>query len=228
MENVFFNKIDNPNVAKNYVMNNDFYVLNQAQNFQFPHADCDTYTNNELEFVFFRGTPNYGHHILHHYMQKHGCTDSVSNAVVSDSYVGLLARTYMRLKFITEVYHCFNDRIHNNTMARIVKPLKNHTVWSIEPSMRIYKIDTYLNVLQAELFACIEGHVTGQPVPHTYDVAVLERFNAALQNIRATSLDNKFEWKRMVPHEMHPYVYANFAIKLWTVVHDLLGITEET
>jgi len=209
-------------------MNNDFYVLNQAQNFQFPHADCDIYTNNELEFVFFRGSPNYGHHILHHYMQKYGRTESVSNAVISDSYICLLARTYMRLKFIAEVYHCFNDRIHNNPMARIVKPLKDHTVWTIEPSMRIYKIDTYLNVLQAELFACIESYVTGRPVDHTYDIAVLENFNTSVQNIRATPLDGKFVWNKMPPHEMHPYVYTHFAIKLWTIVHDLLGITEET
>jgi hypothetical protein len=207
-------------------MNNDFYVLNQAQNFQFPHADCDIYTNNELEFVFFRGAPNYGHHIIQHYQQKHGHLESVSNAVVSDSYIGLLARTYMRLKFISEVYHCFNDRLHHNPIARIVKPLKDHDVWNIEPSMRIYKIDIYLNSLQAELFACIESHVTGNPVDHTYDIAVLENFNTAVQNIRASPLDGKFVWNKMPPHEMHPYVYAHFAIRLWTIVHDLLGITD--
>ncbi len=215
-------------MLQNYLMNNDFYVLNQAQNFQFPHADCDTYTNNELEFVFFRGSPNYGHHIITYYQKKHGCTESVSNAVVSDSYIGLLARTYMRLKFITEVYHMFNHHIHNNPMARIVKPLKEHAVWSIEPSMRIYKIDTYLNCLQAELFACIEGHVTGQPVQHTYDIAALEQFNTAVQKIRAEPLDTKFQWKTMEPFHMHPYVYTCFAIKLWNVVHESLGITEES
>jgi len=208
-------------------MNNDFYVLNQAQNFQFPHADCDIYTNDELEFVFFRGTPNYGHHIIQHYQKKHGRYESVSGHVVSDSYIGLLARTYMRLKFITEVYHCFNERIHNNPMARIVKPLKEHAVWAIESSMRIYKIDTYLNHLQAELFACIESHVTGDPVAHTYDITVLENFNTAVQNIRAKPLDNTFAWNKMTPHEMHPYFYALFAMKLWDVVHELLGITEK-
>ena len=207
-------------------MNDDFYALNRAQDFQFPHADCDRYSDDQLLHVFFQGAPNYGHYIIQYFQRKHCRYESVSNAVISDKYLGLLACTYMRLKFISEVYHSFNMQIHNNTTARIIKPLKGHSVWDIEPSMRIYKIDTYLNALQAELFTCIEGHVTGHSVQPTYDVAVLEQFNAALQNIRAEPLDGKFEWKRMEPYHMHPYVYANFAIKLWTIVHELLGITD--
>ena len=208
-------------------MNEDFYALNRAQNFQFPHADCDRYSDDQLLHVFFQGAPNYGHHIIKYFQRKHKRYESVSNTVISDKYLRLLACTYMRLKFISEVYHCFNMLIHNNPTARIVKPLKDHPVWDIEPSMRIYKIDTYLNVLQAEMYACIESHIAEQPVQHTYDSTVLAAFGTALHELRATPLDGKFVWDKMTPHEMHPYVYAHFAIALWKIVHDLLGIREE-
>lgn len=208
-------------------MNDDFYALNRAQDFQFPHADCDRYSDDQLLHVFFQGAPNYGHYIIQYFQRKHCRYESVSNAVISDKYLGLLACTYMRLKFISEVYHSFNMQIHNNTTARIIKPLKGHSVWDIEPSMRIYKIDTYLNGLQAELYACIESHISGQSVQHTYDINTLTELGVVLQALRAEPLDGKFVWDKMVPHEMHPYVYAHFAIQLWTIVHDLLGIREE-
>jgi hypothetical protein len=207
-------------------MNDDFYALNRAQDFQFPHNICDRYTNDQLLHVFFQGSPNYGHFIIQYFQRKHNHYESVSVAVMSDKYICLLACTYMRLKFISEVYHSFNTCIHNNQMARIVKPLKNHAVWNIEPSMRIYKIDTYLNCLQAEMYTCIESHVSGNPVAHTYDSTTLNEFGTALQTLRATPLDNKFVWDKMVPHEMHPYVYAHFAIALWKIVNELLGIVD--
>jgi hypothetical protein len=78
-------------------LNNIFYVVNNAQHFEFPHSNCDTYTNDQLADLYFKQS-GYGLH----------CARIIGNHAIdvttlrhNSQFVNYVA-AWMRLKFTAE------------------------------------------------------------------------------------------------------------------------------
>ena len=81
-------------------LNTIFYKVNAAQHFEFPHSNCDTYTNNQLAELYFKQS-GYGEYCAH--VITAACGGGVDLTILqhNSQFVNYVA-AWMRLKFVAE------------------------------------------------------------------------------------------------------------------------------
>jgi hypothetical protein len=81
-------------------LNDIFYAVNKAQHFEFPHANCDTYTNRDLAALYFKQS-GFGSHCCGVIASVTGVVCDLS-ALASNSQFVNYVTAWMRLKFVAE------------------------------------------------------------------------------------------------------------------------------
>lgn len=77
-----------------------FYAVNRAQYFEFPHANCDIYTNDQLANLYFKES-GYGWHCRRVVAATTGFVCDL-NALSHNSQFVNYVTAWMRLKFVAE------------------------------------------------------------------------------------------------------------------------------
>jgi hypothetical protein len=87
-------------------LNTIFYKVNAAQHFEFPHSNCDTYTNTQLAELYFKQS-GYGEYCAHVIAaaasSAAACGGGVDLKILqhNSQFVNYVA-AWMRLKFVAE------------------------------------------------------------------------------------------------------------------------------
>lgn len=78
-----------------------FYAVNRAQYFEFPHTNCDTYTNEDLAALYFKHS-GYGSYCCGVIASLTGSIACDLSALASNSKFVNYVTAWMRLKFVAE------------------------------------------------------------------------------------------------------------------------------
>ena len=202
-----------------------YYTYNRNQNFSFPHDDADTYTDDQL----------WSHYKSHDYVCVYlmkQLDPSVSVVPMLDTLQSLpqfkdLATAWMRLKFVCEVLE--PHRIMRKRDAFVKKPNTPLTRapcaaiwdWTLETLTEdYYTIDVVTNIVGLHLFETVKSLVLGTPplpalAPEL--AAKVSSFSNQVQSLRQKPLD-QCQWNLYNPHELVPYPWCMYMIRLKTIL----------
>ena len=192
----------NLNLQQIMELGSEFYELNRAQNFMFPHDNCDTYTNDQLAALAFGSD-----HLVEF------LTTSLKSAVKlydlrrSPEFV-LLVVSYLRLKFMLEVLD------PPRLQARLAQIPKCSAIlgspWLAEglldeqplprgegtssSSLRLEETHWTLDCITTALFhtmiQCVQGYIEPEDVFTPHGWAAMLDMNSSIQAIRGYRADN--------------------------------------
>jgi hypothetical protein len=201
-----------------------YYTLNQNQHFSFPHDDADTYTDDQLWYHYIR------YDYLCVYLMKQ-LDPAVSVQPMLDTLATLpqfksLATVWMRLKFVCEVLDPHRIlRKRGTFVKRPNTPLTKPPCaaiwdWTLENLTEdYYTIDVVTNIVGLHLFDTVKSLVLNTPLPQIHDdlVTKVSSFSKQLQSLRQSPLD-QCQWNRFNPHELVPYPWCMYMIRLKTIL----------
>jgi hypothetical protein len=191
--------------------NAEFYALNHAQHFSFPHAYCDQITDDELARQFY-DLSYFPAHIAAYYG---GEPSKVVTALRAVPHATTFGAAWMRLKFMTEVY----DPVANANYFRQFKKMPRLPAAPVAAAAvpeRHSELDVAANVLLMHIIRTIESIVRNTVVaPLDHGLARAARsLNDALPRLREAPC-GEFVWRDVSPHDLSVYPYVSFIDALW-------------
>jgi hypothetical protein len=212
----------------------NYYTLNQAQHFPFPHDNADMYTDEEL-WNHYIGTNYLCVHLIKQLGHK-GPIHSILDKLEQHSHFKEYAVAWMRLKFLCEVMEpSYILKKRDPTWQKPNSPMMKEPcveIWSWTGESlteRYYTIDVVANILGQHLFAVVKAYVFGLNPPKTTDEVAnaVKTFNKSLYEVRGQSL-GQIQWNLWNPRDLVPYAWAMYLIKAWSAFSVLLPIIETT
>lgn len=202
----------------------DFYILNTAQHFSFPHSDCDEISNIDLTAWFYK--PDYFcFYILKYYKPDATLVDL---ARIQSPFMSTFGSAWMRLKFAAEVMDpvYVTRRIEPRAFKR--SPFTPYTLWKTEADSRGSSIDNLANYVLNHIIKNIEAYVRNiESTIYTNDVdmiSALQTMNSAIYTIRKTPCDGKFMWSGTHPRDLTIFPYFAFITQMWEAIAPVLTI----
>lgn len=193
----------------------NYYTLNKAQHFYFPHDTADTYSDEQL----------WSHYIGEEYLcvyliKKLGApVQPVLKALETHKDY---ACAWMRLKFLCEVMEP-SDILRKRNPAWQKGPLMKEPCveiwnWTAESlTERYYKIDVVTNIVGQHLFDTVKAIAMGVEPPKTTEelTRAVKEFNAKLYAVRGQPLE-QLQWNLWNPRDLAPYAWALYLIQAWS------------
>ena len=172
------------NLQQGMELGSEFYELNRKQNFMFPHDNCDTYTNAQLEALVFG--PDHLVEFL---------TNSLKSPVkhydlrTNPEFVVLVV-SYLRLKFMLEVLD--SPRLQGR-LAQIPKcSAILGSPWLAEGVLdeQHWTLDCITTTIFHALIQCVQGSIISADVFTPHGWAAMNEMNLSIQAIRGYRGDN--------------------------------------
>lgn len=189
-----------------------FYAINKACSFEFPHANCDEYSNNELQSLYFKHD-GYGAHCRRIVAGLTGIICDLDALEHNSQFVNYVL-AWMRLKFVCEQVDPVRYTRYFDTCG--VPPTKTPKLPS--QLLQLYKADstefysrveTLANKIQ---LAWIELMMGGEAAETNLENECV-RLNSELQTIRACEC-GAYVWKGIDPYELSVYPFLQFQYDL--------------
>jgi hypothetical protein len=141
MENVKHGETDEPKGPATQI----FYEVNKAQQFEFPHSNCDEYIDEELLNLYFKQS-GFGDYCRRTVLKITGESCNLEELQHNPQFVNYVV-VWMRLKFIAELV----DPVHYAHYFRIwPSPKANKPLRLPKELLELYNADT------TELFAYVD------------------------------------------------------------------------
>lgn len=200
----------------------NYYTLNQAQHFPFPHDNADTYTDEEV-WSHYIGT-NYLCVYLIKQLGHKGSVQPILNKLEQHSHFKDYAVAWMRLKFLSEIMEPSyilkkrNPAWQKPNCSMTKEPCVEIWSWTAESlTERYYNIDVVTNILGQHLFGVVKAYVYELNPPKTTDelATAVKTFNKSLYEIRGKPL-GEVQWKLWNPKDLIPYAWAMYLINAWS------------
>ena len=216
----------------------DFFRFNETD-YEFPHADCDMKTSEELQAYFFSRS-YLCYRILTVYCKEYN-QDVTKCMLAAQEHRGLriCGETFMRLKFMLEV---MNLRLLRSKLAIVPKHPKSgfmkppiSEIWSWESSAGEHysQVDVMANRVFLYIIQTLKKIVTNVEEDSenaawiTQRLDAFKEMNLSIQKIRTVPCGSIL-WERFQPNELSTYPYCIFLLELWKAVKSSLLQCEHT
>ena len=159
-----------------------FYAVNRAQHFEFPHTNCDAFTNEDLATLYFKHS-GYGSYCCGVIASLTGVVCDLSALASNSQFVSHVA-AWMRLKFVAEQVDPVR---YKRYFERGLIPAHKTPKLPAE-LLELYKADS------TEFYACVDGlanaiqmrwlSIMMQPNDPVFDESCMQ-INSTLPTIRS-------------------------------------------
>lgn len=184
-----------------------FYELNKIQSFEFPHDNCDEYTNDQLRELYFKQS-GFGPFCLK-YIGSHASVD-LEGLQHNSQFVNYVV-AWMRLKFIAEVCDPVRYRNYFRHFSSTRTPyLPSHllALYKSDSTEFYSRIDTLANSVQIAWIRMMLGKCGDD----TLDT-LCTHLNTQLPTIRSHDL-GEYKWKSVNPYELSLFPFLSFQFEL--------------
>jgi hypothetical protein len=197
-----------------------FYEINKAQHFEFPHIDCDTYTDDQLARLYFKqsGFGEYCCRVVSKYTSD-ACMD-LNILQQNPQFVNCVV-AWMRLKFIAELVdpvryaHYFHIRPRPHPSKPLRLPAELLALYDTDTTEFFAYVDNLANQIQLRwiqmlAFAC--GNMPAHPLD---DLCI--HLNSELQTIRSRIVP-PYTLDGVDPYDLALYPFLTFHLELRRVL----------
>ena len=179
-------------VDKHGSLHDVFYAVNRAQHFEFPHANCDTYTNDDLAALYFKQS-GFGSYCCGVIASVTGVVCDLSVLHANSQFVNYVT-AWMRLKFIAEQvdpvrYARYFERGIIPAHKTPKLPAELLELYKADSTECYAFVDSLANTIQMQWLEMMIGWDEHIPLGHAVVVqchsTVCRSINAELQTIRS-------------------------------------------
>jgi len=201
----------------------DFFVLNGHTEFSFPHNNCDHISDEELHSLLFNSyhLPEF---LTKYYVARFGAASGsvgeIVKALYNDEEFGLVARCYMRLKFVLEVLHVPSLMKRLRDVPLRLAAERGDWFKASVADERVWRIDCLATWLFNYMIQSVEARCAGNVGNVALEVEMrerLERLNRAIQSVRAQPC-GPFKWANVAPNDLVIYPFLFLVKGLWSAI----------
>lgn len=202
-----------------------FYDVNKAQHFDFPHANCDEHTDQELATLYFKqsGFGEFCRRTVSQCMDT-PCDMATWNALQHNAQFVNYVVAWLRLKYVAEIvdpvryarYFSFRPRPLPNKPLRL--PAELLELYDVDMTELFTFVDQLANKIQFRWIEMILGW-DGSGRSHLLDDECT-RLNAELQTIRSRVVP-PYALNGVDPYELALYPFLAYHLELRRVLLDL-------
>jgi hypothetical protein len=207
------------------MLSNDFFILNRATHFSFPHDRCDQIPTDRLIHEFFH--PDYFcAHIVRHF-DTQGKHHAILERLREHPVLDILGAAFMRMKFLAEVLDIRRLLPRVKGQKRKGGFLKGEVVavweWETHGTERYAAIDNLANQLCNAVIEIVRDTVrnTDSLTDYTALVNAAHTINEELPKIRREKYE-QYVWDDIAPYMLVNYPYFVYVVKAWSVLEPIV------
>lgn len=199
-----------------------FYDINKAQHFDFPHTNCDEYTNQELAALYFKqsGFGEFCRHTVSQFRDTPCTLDTWGALQHNPQFVNYVV-AWLRLKYVAEIvdpvryarYFRLRPRPHPHKPLRL--PAELLELYDADTTELFAFVDRLANKIQFRWIEMILGW-DGSGRSHLLDDECT-RLNAELQTIRSRIVP-PYNLSGVDPYELALYPFLAYHLELRRVL----------
>jgi hypothetical protein len=196
-----------------------FYEVNKAQHFEFPHANCDEYTDNELMTLYFKQS-GFGDYCIRTINKITGQTCDLEALQHNSQFVNYVV-VWMRLKFVAELIdpvrytRYFQYRPRPTAQKPLRLPAELLELYDADTTELLAHVDQLANKIQFRWIEMMMGW-DGNGRSHLLDDECT-RLNSELQTIRSR-IESPYVVRGIDPYELALYPFLAFHLELRRVL----------
>ena len=201
----------------------DFFLLNTATNFSFPHHNCDEIPTEKLVRLFFH--PDYFcWYIVRHFGKTPD--DSIVEKLRAHPTLATIGTAFMRLKFLVEVLDpkrlLHRIQAQKKAGAFLREEMSAIWDWLTEAAERYAHLDRLANYMCAAMIEIIRDIVGNAETPREFSAlsAHATMLNTQIPTIREKPCEI-YAWSAVAPYELVNYPYFMFVIRTWSVLEKI-------
>lgn len=195
-----------------------FYKMNTSRAFDFPHANCDEYLNNELQCLYFKQS-GFGEYCRRIVASITGIVCDLDKLEHNSQFVNYVV-AWLRLKFVCEQVdpiryaRYFDTCIPSNKPPKML-PSNLYALYKADSTEFYSHVDALTNKVQLAWIDIMMGNDSRDLNLENTCV----RLNSELQTIRASEC-GAYMWKGVDPYELSVYPFLQFQYDLRRVFRD--------
>ena len=210
------------------MFSDDFFILNRATNFPFPHDNCDEIPTDTLIRMFF--SPDYFcQHIARYFLEPtaYDISETMKRAREHPT-LGTIGAAFMRLKFLAEVLNVRLLLPKLQTQKKAGGFLKGEVVpiweWEEKGTERYAIVDNLANQLCNTVIEIVRGIVRNTEIPDPAPMAKIAiALNKEIPQIRARPCE-QYAWNDSAPYMLVNYPYFVFVVRAWRIIEKIVSI----
>jgi hypothetical protein len=188
-----------------------FYEINKSYGFDFPHTNCDEYSNNELRYLYFKQS-GFGAYCRRIVAGITGIVCDLDELEHNSQFVNYVI-VWMRLKFVCEQIDPVRYAQYFDTCTKPPKLLPPNllALYKADSTEFYSRVNTLANKIQLAWIEIMMGNnldESDMDCDHDLENTCM-RINSELQTIRVSEC-GAYVWKGVDPYELSIYPFLQF------------------